>query len=63
MIWAATVLFFLLMFAVTRVDWLDVETGARDSFGYGSNRGWHWPWTPLIQVCFFGVIFCVLKSA
>ncbi len=60
MIWIAAFLFALLMVAVYRVDHLDVQQGLRDgNDGYGSNRGWHWPWTPIIQVCFFGMIFCL----
>lgn len=63
MIWIAAALFVLMMFAVNRTDHLDVETGRRDCLDYGSNRGWYWPWTPIIQVSFFGIIFCVLASA
>jgi hypothetical protein len=61
MIWIAAALFLLMMFAVHRTEKLDVETGRRDgNDGYGSNRGWYWPWTPIIQVCFFGIIFCIV---
>ena len=61
MLWTAAALFILLMFAVHRVEYLDVATGRRDgNDDYGSNRGWYWPWTPIIQVCFFGMIFCII---
>lgn len=64
MIWIAAILFVLLMVAVVRVDSLDVETGRRDgNDGYGSNRGWCWPWTPIIQVCFVGMIVCLIYGA
>lgn len=63
LIWIAAALLFLLLFAIHRTDRLDVEKGFRDgNDGYGSNRGWHWPWTPIIQVSFFGIIFCVIGS-
>lgn len=61
MIWlsAAVFLFFLCSYAVGRTDHLDVETGRRDgNDGYGSNRGWYWPWTPIIQISFVGIIVC-----
>ncbi len=57
--WLALALFVLMMFSVDRTDHLDVETGRRDSLDYGSNRGWYWPWTPIIQVCFVGIIACL----
>lgn len=61
MLWTAAALFLLLMVAVHRVEYLDVATGQRDgNDGYGSNRGWHWPWTPIIQICFFGMIYCII---
>lgn len=57
MIWTALILTVLLLVAVHRVKHLD---GGED---YGSNIGWYWPWTPIIQGCFAGIIFCVLASA
>lgn len=52
----------LMMYAIHRNTHLDVETGRRDSMSlrddYGSNRGYYWPWTPIIQVCFFGMLIC-----
>lgn len=61
MIWLAAALFVLLMIAVHRVANLDVATGRRDgNDGYGSNSGWYWPWTPIIQVCFVGMIVCLI---
>lgn len=64
MIWIALALLLLLMVAVHRVEYLDVATSRRDgNDGYGSNRGWHWPWTPIIQISFFGMIFCVIYGA
>ncbi len=52
-------LFCLCCYAVSRTEKLDVETGRLDGDdGYGSNRGWYWPWTPIIQVSFVGMIFC-----
>ena len=64
MIWIAAAMFILLMFSVHRTDVLDVKLGMRDgNDGYGSNRGWHWPWTPIIQICFFGIVFCILGAA
>jgi hypothetical protein len=61
MIWIAAALFILLMAALHRVEHLDVTTGRRDGGNtYGSNRGWYWPWTPVIQVCFFGMIYCII---
>lgn len=61
MIWIAAALFIILMAAVHRVEHLDVTTGHREgNDGYGSNRGWYWPWTPIIQVSFFGVIYCIV---
>lgn len=63
MLWLAGILFIILMVAVMRVESLDVETGLREGDdGYGSNRGWYWPWTPIIQICVIG-IFCCLFSA
>ncbi len=59
MIWLAAVLFVLLWYSVNRVNHLDVETGRRDG-DYGSNYGWYWPWTPLIQVCFVGIIIIII---
>lgn len=46
-----------LLVAAARVQHLD------GLGGYGSNIGWYWPWTPAIQVSFFGVIFCALVQA
>lgn len=57
MIWLGISLAGTLVGAVLRVQHLD------GLGGYGSNIGWHWPWTPVIQFSFFGVIFCVLASA
>lgn len=63
LIWVAAVLLILMLVAVHRTDRLDVSKGLRDGDdGYGSNRGWHWPWTPIIQICFVGIIVCVLGS-
>jgi hypothetical protein len=63
LLWLAAGLFVLLMVAVHRVDYLDVDQGLRDgNDGHGWNRGWHWPWTPIIQICFVGIIICVLGS-
>ncbi len=61
MIWlsVAVFLFFLCCWAQGRADTLDVQTGRRDGDdGYGSNRGSYWPWTPIIQASFVGVIVC-----
>lgn len=57
MILIAASLLVLLLVAVHRINFLD---GGED---YGSNIGWYWPWTPIVQVSFFGIIFCVLASA
>lgn len=59
MIWLSGVFFVLCMVAVGRGNSLDVECGNRDG-DYGSNIGWHWPWTPIIQVSFFGCIVCFI---
>lgn len=57
-------LFGLMMYAIERNKHLDVETGRRDSMSlrddYGSNRGYYWPWSPIIQVCFIGILVCLL---
>lgn len=59
----AAALLILLLVAIYRTDQLDVEKGLRDgNDGYGSNRGWHWPWTPIIQVCFVGILACIAGS-
>lgn len=50
----AAVLFVILIAAVMRADHLD------GLGGYGSNRRWHWPWTPIIQICFVGFIWSML---
>lgn len=57
MIYTAAALLILLLIAVHRINFLD------GLGGYGSNIGWYWPWTPIVQVSFFGIIFCVLASA
>lgn len=63
MIWVLP-LFVLLMFAVIRCDRLDVETGRRDgNDGYGSNRGFYWPWTPIIWLCVIGITLCLMYGA
>lgn len=62
MIYIAAILFIVMIYAANRNDHLDVETGRRDSLDYGSNRGWYWPWTPLIQVCFAGILLCIFGS-
>jgi hypothetical protein len=62
MMWAAAFLFVLLMVAIHRADYLDVQLGLRDG-DYGSNHGWHWPWTPIIQVSFFGMIYCIIYGS
>jgi hypothetical protein len=56
MIYVAGLLLVLLLIAVHRINSLD---GGRD---YGSDIGWYWPWTPTVQVCFFGFIACVLMA-
>jgi hypothetical protein len=56
MIYAAVAMLVLLLISVHRINFLD---GGED---YGSNIGWYWPWTPIVQVCFFGIIFCVLGA-
>lgn len=64
MIWLSAALFILCMVGVHRVEHLDVATGQRDGDdGYGSNRGWYWPWTPIIQVSFVGMIVCLIYGA
>jgi len=63
MMLVAFALFVLMHIAVYRSDRLDVATGRRDgNDGYGSNRGWYWPWTPIIQVCFVGILLCILGA-
>lgn len=52
----------LLLFAAHRITFLDMKTGLRDATGYGSNIGWHWPWTPIIQVCFFGALIATANA-
>jgi hypothetical protein len=53
----------VLAYSANQCTRLDVATGRRDSKSladdYGSNRGWHWPWTPIIQACFVGIIACI----
>lgn len=56
------VLFALMMYSVRRTDHLDVSTERRDSLDYGSDHGWYWPWTPIIQLCFVGIMLCVIAS-
>lgn len=64
MILIAAALVLLLMAALHRIEYLDVATDRRDGDGgYGSNRGWYWPWTPVIQVCFFGIVYCIIYGA
>jgi hypothetical protein len=45
----------LLFYAESRCTRLDVAAGRRDAGAlvddYGSNRGWHWPWSPIVIVC------------
>jgi hypothetical protein len=45
----------LMCYALDRCERRDVETGRRDGMaladGYGSNRGWHWPWSPIAVLC------------
>lgn len=57
-------LFVLMMYAIGRNTRLDVQTGRRDSMSlrddYGSNRGYHLPWSPIIQVCFVGILACII---
>lgn len=61
MMWTAAALFLILIIAVHRVEHIDVATGRRDgNDGYGSNRGWYWPWTPIIQVSFVSFIICFI---
>ncbi len=50
----AALFFVVLIAAVHRVDALD------GLGGYGSNHRWHWPWTPMIQVSFGGLIWSIL---
>jgi len=58
----AGLLFVLMMYAVNRTDHLDVETGRRDSLDYGSNRGWYWPWTTIIQISFIVILMCLFGA-
>jgi len=62
MIWIVGPLFVVLMFAVVRCDRLDVETGRRDGSGYGSNRGWYWPWSYIIWACAIGILVCMVSA-
>lgn len=61
MIWLSATFFGLCMIGVHRVTGLDVGCGNRDG-DYGSNIGWHWPWTPIVQVSFAGCIICFLRA-
>lgn len=54
-------------FAVTvasamMVDNSDVRSGRRDG-DYGSNIGYVWPWSPLAQISFVGIIACLVAAA
>lgn len=52
----SAVMFVILIGAVMRTDYLD------GLGGYGSNRCWHRPWTPIIQACFVGLLWVILSG-
>lgn len=51
------------VFSTMQCTRCDVARGRREPMAlrddYGSNRGWHWPWTPLAQIGFVGIIVCL----
>ena len=54
----------LTVYASIQCTRCDVAIGRRDRMAllddYGSNRGWHWPWTPLVQIGFVSTIGCLI---
>lgn len=67
MMWVAAIVqvaigFTLVAYGQHRCLLLDVATGRRDRMAlvddYGSNRGYYWPWSPMMQV---GFLACLLS--
>jgi len=64
MLWIALAQFIggavVALWAADQCTKLDVATGRREAMAliddYGSNRGWYWPWTPLVQIGFVAAL-------